>query len=296
MALIYPYHFDRMDPIMKHTLTYLASAFALTVAQAMALPAAHAAPWPDTGVADAGASRWSDVFGPPSELVLGLGVRYGPRYQGAAADSMQPLPVLSYQRGMLFADTARGVGLQFQPRQNLYVSQSLWYDPGRLDRNSDSRPGSARLAGMGDVPGSVTARTLVIAQLTPSLSASAEAELALRDSARRNRYRLGLEQNVFKAAADTLVINADTWWGDARYNQAYFGVTAQQAARAGFAVFRPGSGMHAWSLGATWEHTFDAHWGSSLQLTATRYPGKVSDGPIARQAGIATNVAITYTY
>jgi len=274
---------------MKHTLKYLSCLFAST----MALPAAHAAPPQDAG---ATASSWSDVFGTPSELVLGLGVGYGPRYQGAASEHVQPLPVLSYQKGVLFADTARGVGLQFPFHQNLYVSQSFGYDLGRLERDSNIRPGSARLAGMGDVPGSLTARTLVMAQLTPSLSASAEAELALRDSARRNRYRLGLEHNVFKAAADALVINADTWWGDARYNQAYFGVTAQQAARTGLAPFAPGSGLHAWSLGATWEHTFDAHWGSSLQVTATRYPDKVSDGPIARHSGLASTAVVTYTY
>ena len=279
---------------MKHTPKYLAYLFAST----MALPAAHAAPWSDAAPssADAGASRWRDLFGTPSELVLGVGVGYGPRYQGAASGRVQPLPVLSYQKGVLFADTARGVGLQVPLHQNLYLSQSIWYDLGRLERDSDSRPGSVRLAGMGEVPGSVTARTLVMAQLTPSLSASAEAELTLRDGARRNRYRLGLEQNVFKAAADAVVINADTWWGDARYNQAYFGVTAQQAARTGFAPFAPGSGLHAWSVGATWEHVFDAHWGSSLQLTATRYPGKVSDGPVARQSGVASTAAITYTY
>lgn len=286
---------------MKYSLLYFSPLLALLLPSL----AAHAGPQDDgagPSLAAAGQAgdnnpgRWSSLLGTQCDLVLGLAFASGPRYQGAAASRLQPLPVLSYQRGILFADTSRGAGLQFQFNKNLYASQSVYYDPGRLQSNSDSRPGDRRLAGMGDVPGSATARTLVVGQLTPSLLASAEAEFALRDSVRRNRYRLGLEQNVFKAASDAMVINVDTWWGDARYNQAYFGVTAQQALRTGFAAFRPGSGMHAWSVGATWEHTFDAHWSGSLQVTSTRYPGKVSDGPIARHSGITSTAAITYTY
>ena len=237
------------------------------------------------------------LLGSKTELVVGAGLAFNERYPGAGAGRLLPVPVLSLQRGALFADTTRGLGLQYQSPAGLYLSQSVFYDAGRLDRDSGWRAGADRLAGMGSVAGSATARTLVAQQITPWLLASAEAEFTLRDSARRNRYRTGLEFGVLKTAADSVALNADAWWGDARYNQAYFGVTPAQAARSRFASFTPGSGLYAGSAGVSWEHRVDAHWAGTLQLTATRYAAKRADSPLmAHRTAASATAVVTYSY
>jgi outer membrane protein len=232
-----------------------------------------------------------------TEVTLGAGVNYAARYPGADRFQLVPAPVVSVQRSILFADSLRGAGLQYQSSSKFYVSQSVFYDLGRLDKNSMWRPGSGRLAGMGDVPGSTTARTLIAQELTPWLLASAETEMALRKQARRNRYRLGVEFTAFKTASDNVTIDLDTWWGDGRYNSAYFGVTPQQAGRTGFAAFRPGAGLYAQAPGASWEHHLDSHWSSTLQLTDTRYAGHVAASPVVtRRTSPGATLAIAYTY
>jgi outer membrane protein len=238
-----------------------------------------------------------NMFGDKTEVTIGAGATYAARYPGAASWQLVPNPVLSVQRGILFADTLRGIGVQYQSASEFYVAQSFFYDLGRLDRNNSWRPGSDRLAGMGDVPGSATAHTLVAQPLTAWFLVSAETEMALRDTARRNRYRLGVEFTPLKNSVDTVTIDLDGWWGDGRYNQAWFGVTPRQSARTGFAVFAPGAGVYQQVPGVGWEHHLDQHWSSTLQLTATRYTGKVSDSPVvARRTSASATAAIAYTY
>lgn len=243
------------------------------------------------------ADRRTTLFGTQTDLTIGAAASYGPRYFGADARRVRALPVLSVQRGVVFADTDRGAGLQYQFDHGLYVAQSIFYDFGRRDRNSAWLPGGNRLAGMGDVPGTATTRTLIVVPLTVRLSASVEAEFALRDSARRNRYRAGLEQSLFKTARDEAVMKLDLRWGDRRYNQAYFGVTPEQAARSGLAPFAADGGVHAWSASVAWNHHFDAHWTTTVQLSGTRYGHQVDRSPVlAQQATPNAIAAITYTF
>jgi outer membrane protein len=238
-----------------------------------------------------------NIFGEKTDVTIGVGATYAARYPGATNRQLVPNPVLSLQRGILFADTLRGIGVQYQSASEFYVAQSFFYDLGRLDKNNSWRPGSNRLVGMGDVPGSVTAHTLIAQTFTAWLLVSAETEMALRDMARRNRYRLGVEFTPLKNASDTVTIDLDGWWGDGRYNRAWFGVTPQQAARTGFAAFSPGAGVYQLVPGVSWEHHFDHHWSSTLQLTGTRYIGKVSDSPVlAQRTSTSATAAIAYTY
>jgi outer membrane protein len=239
----------------------------------------------------------SSVFGQHTDLTVGAAVTYAARYPGADRWQLVPAPILSIQRGMLFADTLRGIGLQYQSSSEFYVSQSVYYDFGRLDKDNRWRPGSSRLAGMGDTPGSTTARTLVAQPLTEWMLVSAETEMAVRDTARRNRYRVGLELSALKTDADNVTIDLDGWWGDARYNLAYFGVTAQQAARTRFAAFHPGAGLYAQAPSVSWEHHLDKHWSSTLQLTDTRYAGRVGGSPIvAQRMSASASAALAYAY
>lgn len=243
------------------------------------------------------ASLADSLFGGRTELTIGAGAGYAARYPGADSRELTPAPVLAVSRGILFADTLRGIGLQYQSDAGFYVSQALFYDLGRLDKNSAWRPGGKRLAGMGEVPGSATAHTVIAQQLVPWLLVSAETEMALRDTARRNRYRLGVEFTPLKTASDSVTVDIDAWWDDARYNRAYFGVTPQQAARTSFAVFTPGAGLSTQVPSLSWEHHLDSHWTSTIGLTASHYAGKLSRSPVvAQRTSAGTSAVVAYVF
>lgn len=239
----------------------------------------------------------SPLPGEKTELAFGAGALLIPRYAGSDDTRALAVPVLSVQRGILFADTSRGIGLQYQFSSGLYISQSMYYDLGRLERDSNWRPGSKKLLGMGDVTGSVTTRTLLVQQIGSRLSLSAEAEFALRKGAHRNRYRTGLEFQAIRADKDSLYLSLDAHGGDRRFNQAYFGVTSSQAERTGFKAFAAGRGIYAGTLSIRWEHRFAPHWTSTLQVVGTRYLDNAADSPVVvRTNAVTTLAALSYSY
>ena len=252
---------------------------------------------PLTAYAGGALAADDSLLGDKTDVSVGVDTPYAPRYIGSKDGRLQAVPVLSIQQGVLFLDTSRGAGLQFQTSWGLYGSQSMYYDLGRLERDSVWRPGSRKLAGMGDVRGSLTTRTLLMQDFGHGVSASAEGEFALRDGAQRSRFRAGMEFEVLNAGQERVVLDLDAHWDDSRYNQTYFGVTSDQAARTGFQAFHATGGLYAGSFGATWEHHIDAHWSTSLQASSMRYVESAARSPLVKRRDAFTAVAaVTYTY
>lgn len=275
---------------------FVHGAWRLALAALAGLPLTLQAAPADTDPPASPASSQS-LWGDKTEVTVGMSALLTPSYDGASQDRWEPLPVVSVQRGILFADSVRGAGLQFQTASGLSLSQSIYYDLGRTDHDSRWRPGDGSLAGMGQVPDSFTSKTLVGEQFTPWFMASAEAELTLRSGLHRQRYRAGVEFTPWKTDSDEVSIDLDGHWGNSRYNQAYYGVTALQSSRTGFDAFAPRAGLYAVSSGVEWDHTFSPHWTSVFQLTGTHYTGQASGSPIvADHTGLEVTLGLTYTH
>lgn len=214
---------------------------------------------------------------------IGAAVYAGPRYLGGAGQRTALVPVLSIERGIFFANMQSGIGVQYE-RNGFYISQSASYDPGRRESDSAYAPGARRLRGMGKVQGSATWHTVVGQQLTDRLLVSAEADVSLKSGTRRNSLRLGGEWTAFRQGADEVALDISTFWGNATFNQAYFGVSAAQSARTSFQAYLPRSGMYAYSVTSRWEHAWSLHWATTVQVTAMPYLGKLKSSPIAEKS------------
>lgn len=237
------------------------------------------------------------ILGDKLEATVGVGVDVAPRYMGSDTYRTTAIPVLSLQRGIFYADTSSGIGVQYQSASGFYLAQSIYYDAGRREKKGAFVPGSSRLLGMGEVPGSATWHSIVGQQLSESVSVSAEADVTLKSGLHRRNLRAGVEWVPYKTSADQLVLDLNTHWGNAEYNQAYFGVTADQAARTNFRQYTSGSGMYAYSMTARWEHQLASHWTGSVQLTAMPFVSKAKSSPLMeRDHGLDAVVSVRYTY
>ncbi|MFE8646418.1 MipA/OmpV family protein [Sphingomonas sp. NCPPB 2930] len=240
----------------------------------------------------------SSVFGDETNVTLGLGVTAGPRYMGSKESMARPVPVINISRGIFFADSMRGVGAEYASTSGFYISTALNYDFGRAEKNSDWRPGSSKLRGMGDVKGAATANLFVAQQIAPWLSVNADAAVRLADAQERgNRYRLGVTGTVLQRQQDVVTVGANVHAGDQRYNQAYFGVTQAQAARTAFSAYKAESGVYGYSLTADWKHDFDKHWSMYLAVSVMDLGGKAKKSPLVMEkTGVTAMAAVGYKF
>lgn len=254
--------------------------------------------WQDRQIGpDTPLSAWRKLLGTDFTTSIGVGVYQGPEYAGGRETSVYPAPFVSVERGALFLDSTRGLGIQFVTVSDIYISQSIGYDFGRGERLGTFRPGSKRLRGMGEVEGSVMSNTLIAKQFTPWLMGSLEANVALKDHVNRTRAKLDLEVGLVRREKDGLVVNADVLWGNRAYNQDYFGVTVQQAVATGRSAFTAKDGVYGYMLGTTWEHTWSPSWKTSLNLAATRYAGRVEKSSVVeKRTSVSTTAALIYEF
>lgn len=255
---------------------------------------AHAQTQTDAGTVQ---QIMGSLWGTHTDISVGVAAGIDQRYMGAQAFRPVVWPLINISRGIFFVDTIKGAGVQYQSASGFYIGEALNYDPGRDNQNSLFRPGSDKLQGMGAVKGTITSTLTVSQQIVPWLSVNAQAELGLDGHQRGNQYQLGLESVVFNTAKDSITLDLDAKIGDSQYNQTYFGVTQAQNTSSGFARYEPGFGIYAYSLTASWDHTFDKHWSTQLVFGGTLYTNKVADSPIVeRKFGVMVLPSVSYAF
>lgn len=239
----------------------------------------------------------SSLWGTKTDISVGVVAGMDQRYMGGKDFRPVVLPLISVSRGIFFADAVKGVGVQYLSASGFYIGDAFNYDPGRDNEDNAFRPGADRLRGMGDVKGTFTNTLTLSQQIVPWLSINAQAELGLDGHERGNQYQFGLESLAYHTATDALTLDLDAKMGDGGYNQTYFGVTRSQSLSSGFRHYNPGFGMYAYSLTASWNHTFTKHWTAQLVLGGTLYASKVADSPLVqRRFGIMVLPSVNYAF
>lgn len=238
------------------------------------------------------------LFGEKTEVVIGLGAGVMPRYLGAKDTKVLPVPTVAVYRGIFFADSVRGLGVEYMTESGFYISSALSYDFGRTEKDSDWRPGSKKLAGMGEVKGSAVVNVLAMQKLTSWLAVNGEAEFRVAgQSDRGNRYRLGLESTIFDGTKDTLTVGMNVHAADRDYNRTYFGVTQAQSQRSRFSQFTPKSGIYAYSLTADWTHDFNKHWSLFAAVNVMQFSDRAKDSPLVEEkTGVTGTVMLNYSF
>jgi outer membrane protein len=191
------------------------------------------------------ASIGSEPSGPPPKdwtFDIGPGVVVAPWFEGSANYRILPIPNfdLRYQRDKVFVSARDGVGATLFDIAGFKVGPILRY---RFPRNQGD---GGYLFGMGNVPFTVEGGSFARYDL-PFLSAKVELRRGLGgsnglifDALVDGKVRLS--NAVFVSGGPRLSVT------DGTYNQAYFGVNANQSINSGYAQYYPGAGLR--SVGA----------------------------------------------
>ncbi|MBI5717546.1 MAG: MipA/OmpV family protein [Burkholderiales bacterium] len=228
---------------------------------------------------------------------------YGPDYAGSDNQRLHLGPGFYLRYGRVSIATRSGfrtagdpgeragLRIDLSPSDRLRFAVGLRYDAGRQESSGDG------LKGMGDVPSTVRVRMMGSYRLDEGWSAGSA---VLLDALGRGG---GWQADV--SFGRQMRFDADTTWsfgtalslaGD-RHMQTYFGVTEEQAARTGYPVYEPRSGLRDVSafvnartnLGGSW-HTF---YGGSV----SRLLGPAADSPLTKQpSSWGLNVGLVYRF
>jgi len=229
---------------------------------------------------------------------VGGGVAYLPRYAGSKEYRVTPLVDASFNfRNGFFIDGMQGAGFRFRLTDAFFVTTSAGLDPGRKDQDDVARPGSDILKGMGDIKPSA------LVNVGFGVKLGQRADIGLMASKSMNHADYGMSYHLtghvlaWRGVNDSIDLNAALHYGDDKYNQTYFGVTAAQAANTHFHKFLPGAGLNAAAAGVTWTHRFGEHWMTRLGAEGVRYLKDVADSPIVqKKMGYLVSASVDYRF
>lgn len=223
------------------------------------------------------------------EGAIGLLTSYGPAYDGAdrSAWRWRPAGFLRIGRVTLSGaggfttrredDVERGVAASLVERRSWRLSLAGRWTGGRQEGDADG------LAGMGDIPGTVLARARL--QWLPDgpwrYALGVNADVLGRGHGWM--VDLGAARSWTLAPATRLQWSAGLSLADAEHMRTWYGVTADQALRSGYAVYRPGGGLRDLSSGLTLRHDLGPRWGSYAGIHASWQLGPAADSPLVRQ-------------
>ncbi|EMB2344124.1 MipA/OmpV family protein [Klebsiella pneumoniae] len=217
-----------------------------------------------------------------SEITIGVGSQYAPKYTGSDKYDWQASPYFEWSKGPWFINTEKGAGYLHDFDNGLYLGQTLGYSAGRTDDDSWFQEGDKKLRGMGEIKTALTTTTTMGWWMTDWLGFEGNIIAPLTDS-QGMQYNIKLNAVLFNDNNDTLMFSAEQKYGDARYNNTWFGVNEKQSAASGFSKYRPGGGLNAVNYSLNWQHSFNDTWSGYAELGYTSLANRVRHSPITEK-------------
>ncbi len=245
-------------------------------------------------------------IGPPPGWSGGVlaGVARAPEFEGSDRSRSQPVlgGEITYRTARLGSVAMGNRGLHWTVVQRPHYSagMGLNIDPGRVDN------GDRKLTPLGYRPGSEVLRGLGEVRATPVVSAFGSLTLggvSLTSATRHATHShegtlidLGLALPWKIDPHTTLTVAPGITWADRRYMGAFFGVTPEQSAASGFAVFESRAGLKSSQLALDFDMALSRYWYVNATLQAKRLQ-RAAHSPIVQKARQASGMlAVRYQF
>jgi len=224
-----------------------------------------------------------------NHVIVGLGAAYAPAYEGADKYRALPIPAIDVQWGPFFVDLHNGVGINIVDTDFLTAGTSLMFMPGY--RRGDAPQGIGKLSNGagGRVFVSVKGGGFV-ATVGGTKGVSGGTKGTVADAS--------LSYPISVTSRLTLIPTIGTTWADAKHNNRYFGVDAEQSFASGLPQFTPGSGIKDASAMISASYRLTDHFILGASAGATTLLNKVKDSPIVshRNARPMGFVSVSYLF
>ena len=216
----------------------------------------------------------------------------GLNYLGSDERRSLLVPVIDYQWASgAFAGVSNGIGFNFGGASPLQYGVRLTADFGRKARRSEA------LRGMDDIDAAAEVGGFVNLALEGGLVLTSSVRLGSGSARQGALIDLGAGYSFKLAPILRLGMGVATTVANAKYMQAWYGVTTAQALRSGNRVYTPGGGVR--DVRASLGLTYSLPGGPSLTagLSASALGGDAKDSPLVRDRSSVSGVlAATWAF
>ncbi|AKJ27526.1 MipA/OmpV family protein [Caldimonas brevitalea] len=254
---------------------------------AVLLPLASAAQTmvrPSPATSPATQKNWS--------VMLGVGATWTPDYQGSEDHSTSAIPLLHatvktsigrFGLGDIPGPRGPFVTYTFHESAQWSLGVGMGREPGRRERDaSGSTPGSETLRGMGEIDSATAYGLFAIYRLEGWRLTGVWRGVSRSDGHGGRLADVQLSYTLPAIGRLVPEVSGGFTWADDRYMQSLFGVSAEQSARSGYAVYSAGSGVRDYSatLGARYRVTPEVV--LLGRLGVSRLAGDAANSPIVQ--------------
>jgi outer membrane scaffolding protein for murein synthesis (MipA/OmpV family) len=232
-------------------------------------------------IGSAAGSTASSVTGDASKwkISIGPGVMIAPKYPGARAFSVLPLPSLdiAYDDDRIFSQGLDVLGVNWLKSDAYHVGTSISFD--FQSRNESDDP---RLHGLGNVH--TGPKLKLFADYSYSFVMGSVA--ALQDIAGTGQGLLvsaDLAANLPVTSRWLVSIGPGLTWANSVYTRTFFGVSTQQSAASGLAAYQTSSGLRDVHINAYTSYDFTPKWTGSVACTVGKLQRYAGGSPITEQ-------------
>lgn len=204
-------------------------------------------------------------------VVVGLGTGYFPAYEGANKYRVLPLPAIDVKWGPFFAGLADGVGFDILDTKFFTLGTSVVFVPGY--RRGDVS------AGIGELSTGAGARVFSRVKLE-GLIATIGATRTIAGATGGTTADASLSYPILVTPRLRFIPTIGTTWADAKYNNRYFGVDAQQSLASGLPQYEPGTGIKDATATLTASYSLTEHLVLGMSGGATKVLGNAKDSPL----------------
>lgn len=241
-------------------------------------------------------ARASERASDSTEKVLGVGLGVGPNYLGGKHSVWRAGVMLedNFSNG-IFLSSVDGVGYRFPSAgSDFSFAASLGASGSRSESDGkDDHPN--RLRGMGSVDTKAQINLFGNYNKGPYHVAT---ELHQTLGGRRGlQIDVTGKYDIVSTSEDLVQASAGFAYANRSLMQTYFGVTPQQSADSGNAVYAPKAGVAGGAIDVSWRHAFSREWVGSLAAGVTSLRGSAGDSPLtARRTSAGVGASIGYRF
>lgn len=224
----------------------------------------------------------------------GIGAQVTPDFPGASSDEWSPYWTFSVKKGdepFPFGAPGDSAGLTLLGNSRYAVGPVARISPGRSNEDVGLP--------LGRVPRTVEVGGFVQAYPLPSLRLRAELRKGIGGHEGLVGF-VGADQIWRDGDRYTFSVGPRLWFGNSRYERAWFGVSPSAALATGLPVYQPGGGFDSAGATAGMQYSLGHDWGLFGYAQYKRLIGGAHRSPIVRQIGspdqFSAGIGLSHTF